>query len=102
MESTHQQRAPWELPAQPAADYTPVSPANPQEQNHAPEINNDHSRNLLVGSEKLNLYIAKDCVLYKRYITIQENDTLELIYKTERLKDTENKPIVTKGAKGEG
>ena len=74
----------------------------PQEQNYAPESNSDHSRNLLVGSEKLSLYIAKDCVLYERYITIQENDTLELIYKTERLKDTENKPIVTKGAKGEG
>ena len=38
----------------------------PQEQNCAPESNNDHSRNLLVGSEKLNLYIAKDCVLYKK------------------------------------
>ena len=38
----------------------------------------------------------------KGYITIQENDTLELIYKTGRLKDMENKLTVTKGAKGEG
>lgn len=46
--------------------------------------------------------LAKTVYCIKGYITIQKNDTLELIYKTERLKDMENKLIVTKGAKGEG
>ena len=35
VENRHQERAPWGLPAQPAADYIPVSPVNPQEQTHA-------------------------------------------------------------------
>ena len=38
----------------------------------------------------------------KGYITIQENDTLELIYKTERLKDVENSHMVIKGKGRQG
>ena len=34
-ENRHRERAPWGLPAQPAADYIPVSPVKPQEQTHA-------------------------------------------------------------------